>query len=242
MHWTSQVDGPSQVLVIQAHTPSIAFRYLNSSKLCQIWLRHWKGHSLSPRSCPPTRSAPSERFGYYYDCGSSLAPKHPREHETHSFRVKKEKFRLDWNDSGFICAGVSDVVSYKRNVWYNLSCLLQTYCRLSIMEKLFVSETYGVISYGSAWRKDVLNQCLEFDPSLQGPYTTQPCTMLRYFMQSHIHRVHACFAVTCTLHFRKNDRDLLRATAVTRGSNQHRNESAQKVDPGGKMINLPPFA
>ena len=22
------------------------------------------GHSLSPRSCPPTRSAPSERFGY----------------------------------------------------------------------------------------------------------------------------------------------------------------------------------
>ena len=24
-----------------------------------------KGHSLSPRSCPPTRSAPSERFGYY---------------------------------------------------------------------------------------------------------------------------------------------------------------------------------
>ena len=23
-----------------------------------------KGHSLSPRSCPPTRSAPSEKFGY----------------------------------------------------------------------------------------------------------------------------------------------------------------------------------
>ena len=35
-----------------------------------------KGHSLSPRSCPPTRSAPSERFGYWYDCRSSLAPKH----------------------------------------------------------------------------------------------------------------------------------------------------------------------
>ena len=28
MHWTSQVDGPSQVFVIQAHTPSIAFRHL----------------------------------------------------------------------------------------------------------------------------------------------------------------------------------------------------------------------
>ena len=50
-----------------------------------------KGHSLSPRSCPPTRSAPSERFGYDYDCGSSLAPKHPRKHETHPPRVKKKK-------------------------------------------------------------------------------------------------------------------------------------------------------
>ena len=27
-------------------------------------VRPLKGHSLSPRSCPPTRSAPSERFGY----------------------------------------------------------------------------------------------------------------------------------------------------------------------------------
>ena len=30
----------------------------------------------------------------------------------------------------------------------------------------------------------------------------------------------------------QNDRDLLRATAVTRGWNGYRNESAQKVDPG----------
>ena len=35
-----------------------------SYKLCQIWLRHWRG-TLSPRSCPLTRSAPSERFGYW---------------------------------------------------------------------------------------------------------------------------------------------------------------------------------
>ena len=42
-----------------------------------------KGHSF-------TRSAPSERFGYQYDCGSSLAPKHARKHEAHPPRVKKE--------------------------------------------------------------------------------------------------------------------------------------------------------
>ena len=58
-----------------------------------------------------------------------MAPKHPRKHETPPPRVKKkkeeeerekerkkEKFRLDSNNFGFICAGVSNVVSYKRNV------------------------------------------------------------------------------------------------------------------------------
>ena len=45
--------------------------------------------------------------------------------------------------------------------------------------------------------------------------------------------MHVCLVVTCHLHFRQNDRDLLRATAVTRGWNGYRNkESAQKVDPG----------
>ena len=58
-----------------------------------------KGHSLFPRSCPTTRSAPSERFGY---CRSNLAPKHARKHETHPPRVKRKKFRLDSNDFGFI--------------------------------------------------------------------------------------------------------------------------------------------
>ena len=55
-------------------------------------------------------------------------PKHPRKHETHPPRVKKEKkkkkgggggggeLRLDSNDFGFICAGVRNVISYKRIV------------------------------------------------------------------------------------------------------------------------------
>ena len=45
------------------------------------------------------------------------------------------------------------------------------------------------------------------------PYNHAPC----YFMQSHIRKVYACLAVTCHLHFWQNDRELLRATAVTRG-------------------------
>ena len=47
----------------------------------------------------------------------------------------------------------------------------------------------------------------------------QWCTVSRHFMLSHIRRVHACLAVTCNLHFWQNGRDLLRATAVTRGWN-----------------------
>ena len=47
-------------------------------------------------------------------------PKHPGKHEKHPPRVKKreksKEFRLDSNDFGFICAGVSNVVSYKTKV------------------------------------------------------------------------------------------------------------------------------
>ena len=45
------------------------------------------------------------------------------------------------------------------------------------------------------------------------PYNHAPC----HFMQSHIRKMYACLAVTCHLHFWQNDRDLLRATVVTRG-------------------------
>ena len=63
-------------------------------------------------------------------------------------------------------------------------------------------------------------------------YAMQPCTMSSHLMQNRVRRVHAGFAVNCHLHFWQNDRDLLRTTAVTRGWNGYRNESAQKGDPG----------
>ena len=49
-----------------------------------------------------------------------------------------------------------------------------------------------------------------------------------HFMQSHIRKVYACLAVTCHLHLWQNDRDLLRATAVTRGWNGYRNKSQHR--------------
>ena len=62
-------------------------------------------------------------------------------------------------------------------------------------------------------------------------YTIQLCTSLQcHFIQSHIGRVYVYLAVTCHLRFWGNNRDLLRATAVTRKWNGYRNKkSAQKV-------------
>ena len=53
------------------------------------------------------------------------------------------------------------------------------------------------------------------------PYNHAPY----HFMQSHIRHVQTCLAVTCNQRFWQNDRDLLHATAVTRGWNGYRNKS-----------------
>ena len=61
-------------------------------------------------------------------------------------------------------------------------------------------------------------------------YTIQPCASLQcYLIQSRIGSVlYVCLAVTYHLHFWQNDRDLLRATAVTRGWNGYPNKSQHK--------------
>ena len=65
------------------------------------------------------------------------------------------------------------------------------------------------------------------------PCNHAPC----HFMQSHIRKMHACLAFTCHLHFWQNDLDLLRATAVTGGSNGYRNKSQhRKLAPEGGEI------
>ena len=60
------------------------------------------------------------------------------------------------------------------------------------------------------------------------------------FNKSHIHKVYACLAVTCHLHFWQNDRDFLHATVVTRGWNGYRNKSQHRKSTLEKKI-LPPF-
>ena len=75
-----------------------------------------KGHSffISAQLSSDAVSALRKVRVLIKDCGSNLAPKHPRKHEAHPPRVKKrEEFRLDSNDCSFICAGVNFVGGYK---------------------------------------------------------------------------------------------------------------------------------
>ena len=56
------------------------------------------------------------------------------------------------------------------------------------------------------------------------PYNHAP----NHFMQSHIHKVHACLAVTCHLHVWQNNRDLSHATLVKRGWDGYPNKSQHR--------------
>ena len=71
------------------------------------------------------------------------------------------------------CAGKSDVSGYKRNARYNLSVpnLLP-----SKHQWKTVRETYGITSYGSGWRKDVVNQLLEVAVTAKSGVAYWRCT------------------------------------------------------------------
>ena len=68
------------------------------------------------------------------------------------------------------------------------------------------------------------------------PCNHAPC----HFMQSHTSKVHAYLAVPCHLHLWQNDRDLLRAIAVTLGWNGYQNKSQHRKVALEKKI-LPPL-
>ena len=107
---------------------------------------------------------------------------------------------------------------------------------------------------GTTWVTSFLSRVFEYPPKwctynagmvetaavtaqvLCTPDNHAPCR----FMQSHIRKVCACLAVTCHLHFWQNDRDLLRAAAVTRGWNRYQNRSQHRKSTLEKKI-LPPL-
>ena len=92
---------------------------------------------------------------------------------------------------------------------------------------------FGCCIAGATWNCYHLGTC--------SAYTIQLCISVQsHFIQSHTGRVYVCLAVTCHLHFWRNDRDILCAAAVTRGWNGYRNQNQHRKSTLEKKI-LPPF-
>ena len=128
-------------------------------------------------------------------------------------------------------------------------------------EQLFIARFWisTVVMYLQRWRGWCHMKLLPSRRVLCTPYNHAPCHFMQncllicqltsedikhqfIFMQSHMRKAHACLAVTCHLHFWQNDRDLLRATAVTRGWNGYRNKSQHRKLILEKKILPPPPA
>ena len=102
----------------------------------------------------------------------------------------------------------------------------------NIHRSYVLTALFGCCMAGATWN------CCHLGTS--SVYTIEPRTSLQcHFIQSHISRVHVCWAVTCHLHFWQNEQDLLHDTAVTRGWNGYWNKSQhRKLTPEKKILPL----
>ena len=84
----------------------------------------------------------------------------PSAHSEHHFRAPFSKLCQNclrhWRDTPYLHASVRQCCG--SNIW--------TICApTTVFVSWQFSETYGIINYGSGWRKDVVNQHLEFESS-----------------------------------------------------------------------------
>ena len=137
-----------------------------SSKLCQIYLRHWRGTPfISAQLFTDAVSALRKVWVLIslWKQPSALARTLTWDASTQG---KIKRVRLDSNDFGFIWAGEAT-----RSVMKQMSDIMWVVCNKvttvwAPTKKLLISwqfsGPYGVTKYGSGWRKYVVNQCLEF--------------------------------------------------------------------------------
>ena len=165
------------------HTPSIAFRHLPPNSARFGYATEGALFNTAHLSTDVVSALRKVRVLCLIRLWKQPTPKQARKHDTHPPpRVKKRKLHLDSTDCGFICACVNFVGGYKWHTLFYLSCLSQTYyclCTNNNNNKLLVSwqllGTFDVTKYSSGWRKDVVNQCLEFGPVPPSPTPPPPC-------------------------------------------------------------------
>ena len=198
-----------------------------------------------------------------YDHGVGLTWKHGKAHiGTKQFYVFKQQWYvpllLDTGLDLFVCFGRTEsgvekfsfwfTVLHTRTFWLMIAYIALFSALLSRLTALACGSTWVtsfIARFLNIHRSGVLTALAWLVPHetvavsaqvLCKPYNHALC----YFMQSHLRKVYACLAVTCHLHFWQNDRDLLRATAVTRGWNGYRNKSQHRKSTLEKKI-LPPL-
>jgi len=119
------------------------------------------------------------------------------------------------------------------------SALEQTHCArmwFYMTEQLFIARFWKSTEavYLQRWHGWCHKNLLPSRRVLSTPYNHAPC----HFMQSHIRKVYACLAVTWHLRFWQNDRDLLRATAVTHHNQHRRRREDRKISNGKGSLGL----
>ena len=126
-----------------------------------------------------------------------------------------------------------------------LRSLEQTHCArlwFYMSDKLFIARFLNI------HRSGVLTELAWLVPHETAAVSAQVlCTPYNHVTSCKA--TYACLAVTCHLHFCQNDRDLLRASAVTLGWNGYRNKSTEsqprirkKILPHLQDLNLRPFS
>ena len=116
-----------------------------------------------------------------------------------------------------------------------LSASEQTHCALMVCDSEWVTAALHSVFWVSAKVVAALFSCYVAGATwnccrlgARSVYTIQPTPVCSVTIRGHIRRMYACLAVTCHLHFWQNDRDLLRATAVTQGCNGYRSKSQHR--------------
>ena len=116
---------------------------------------------------------------------------------------------------------------------HSLFCFVCLFC--------FVFKSIKVVTLLlSAVSAQVLCTLFSVHCSLFYVHHTTMDTLQCHFIRRHIRRMHVCLGVTCHLHLWQNERDLLRATAITQQWNGYRNES-QRIKLNLEKKILPPL-
>ena len=165
---------------------------------------------------------------------------------TFQSRVRCSNQGSDWFGDVFVCfqpcrwlitPAISPVVAWsnlsRNSVSLGASWGFLAPLEISLIDWWSLIQRYSPLSWADSLPHETAAVSAQV---LCTPYNHAPC----HIMQSHIRKVYVCLAVTCHLHFWQNDRDLLRATAVTRGWNGYRNKSQHRKSTLENKI-LPPL-